>query len=437
MGKLGVVFQREYLERVRSKWFLIGTLLGPVFFGMITFLPIWLSVRQKPAEDLAHVIVLDATGTGLGARVANGLKASFPKSPQPMLKLVAPERLMIAEDSAVRSVMTKEVQGFIVLDSNTVANRSVRYAGRNAGSMGDVQALMTSLKQQVLAQRLEREGLDPVRVTALTAEKLETTTEKISDTGRERGSGTGNLMFGWIIAFLLYMMIMIYGQQILRGVMDEKTNRVAEVVLSSVSPDTLLAGKVLGIGLVAVTQVLAWVALSAVMVVYVAPLVLGGAPVGGAASGGVSMSAITASLPSLGAACVMLAYFALGYIFYASLFAAVGAMVSSQEDVQQASMPVMLLLISTVIFMQPILLNPGSALSRTMSILPFSAPILMPLRMSLVPVPWYELAASLGGVVVAGLAAIWVSARIYRVGLLMYGKRPTYGELAKWIRQAG
>src|SRR5437868_9619648 len=110
MGKLGVVFQREYLERIRSKWFLIGTLLGPVFFGMITLLPIYLSVRQRPAEDLAHVIVLDATGTGLGARIANELKRSFPKSPQPMLKVVAPERLIIAEDSAVRSVMGKEVE---------------------------------------------------------------------------------------------------------------------------------------------------------------------------------------------------------------------------------------------------------------------------------------------------------------------------------------
>jgi ABC-2 type transport system permease protein len=185
--------------------------------------------------------------------------------------------------------------------------------------------------------------------------------------------------------------------------------------------------------------VLSWIALSAVMLVYVGPLLqnMGGAAPTGSGPGGVPFSAITASLPSLGAACVILAYFVLGFIFYASLFAAVGAMVSSQEDVQQASMPVMLLLISTVIFMQPILLNPGSALSRTMSIIPFSAPILMPLRMSLIPVPWYELAASLGGVVIAGLGAIWVSARIYRVGLLMYGKRPTYGELVKWIRQAG
>jgi ABC-2 type transport system permease protein len=150
-------------------------------------------------------------------------------------------------------------------------------------------------------------------------------------------------------------------------------------------------------------------------------------------------SAFADALPSLSmsTALALLLFFVLGFIFYASLFAAVGAMVNSQEDVQQASMPVMLLLVSSVIFMTPIMTNPGSGLARTMSLLPFSAPILMPLRMTLIPVPWYEVAGSIAGVAVACLVAIWLSARIYRVGLLMYGKRPTFGEVARWVRHAG
>jgi len=146
---------------------------------------------------------------------------------------------------------------------------------------------------------------------------------------------------------------------------------------------------------------------------------------------------ITSALPSPGTALVILGFFVLGFIFYSSLFAAVGAMVSSQEDVQQASMPVMLMLISSVVFMSPILTNPGSPVARTMSLIPFSAPILMPLRMSLIPVPWWELALSLGGVALAAIAATWLSARIYRVGLLMYGKRPSFSELARWVKVAG
>ena len=445
MRKLGVVFKREYLERVRSKWFLIGTFLGPVFLGVIMVLPAYLSLKQRPATDLANVIVLDATGTGLGARVSTALVKAYPQSPPPRVKSVEPARLAVAEDSAVNAVVRKEANGFIVLDSNTIANRYVRYAGRNASSINDVQALMGGVKQQVLAQRLEQEGMDPVKVTALTAEKLETKTEKIGAKGREAGSGMGNLAFGYIVAFLLYMMIAIYGQQILRSVLEEKTTRVAEVVLSSVSPDTLLAGKVLGAGMVAITQVFTWVALTLGLLFYLGPLIFGklglgnGSQVGAqaAAARGMPTDAITAALPTPGTALMILGFFVLGFLFYSALFAAAGSMVSSQEDVQQAAMPVMLMLISSIIFMQPILLAPGSALSRTMSLIPFSAPILMPLRMSLIQVPWYELAASLGGVALAAVLAIWLSARIYRVGLLMYGKRPTFAEVARWVRYAG
>ena len=337
-------------------------------------------------------------------------------------------------------MVRKEINGFIVLDSNTIANRYVRYVGRNAGSLSDVDALMSSVRQQVLAQRLEREGLDAARVTVLTGDRLETRKERIGNSGREKGGGLGNLAFAYIVAFLLYFMIVLYGQQILRGVMEEKTTRVAEVVVSSVSTDTLLAGKVLGVGLVAITQVVAWVGLTLGMLLYLGPILFArmgpGAGASAAAARGLPTDAITSALPTLGTSVVILAYFVLGFIFYASLFAAVGAMVSSQEDVQQASMPVMLMLISSVIFMGPILTNPGSPLALVMSMIPFSAPILMPLRMSLMGVPWYELAISLGGVALACLAAIWISARIYRVGLLMYGKRPSFSELARWVRYA-
>jgi ABC-2 type transport system permease protein len=450
LRKLGVVFKREYLERVRSKWFLVGTLLGPVFFAMITVVPILISAKTKSSTDLANVTIIDATSSGMGERVAAALQQRFPLSPAPQVKSVDAASVAREEDRAVISVRDKATRGFLVLDSSTVAGNSVRYAGRNASSMSDVEQITSVVRQQVMAQRLQSEGIDAKRVAALTGVRLQMVTEKIGDHGREKGSGIGNVIFGYIVALLLYMMIVLYGQTILRGVMEEKTTRVAEVVVSSVSTDILLAGKIVGVGLVAITQVLSWVALSIALVVYGAPLLqakLGAGAVAGAAAagaatrpGGTAMaSAFTDALPSLsmGTALALLLFFVLGFIFYSSLFAAIGAMVNSQEDVQQASMPVMLLLVSSVIFMTPIMTNPGSGLARTMSLLPFSAPILMPLRMTLIPVPWYEVAASLAGVALACLAAIWVSARIYRVGLLMYGKKPSFAELARWVRYAG
>lgn len=443
MGKLLVVFKREYLERVRSKWFLVGTLLGPVFFALITVVPILISAKTRSSTDLANVTIIDATSSGMGERVAAAMVKRFPLSPAPEVRSVEPASIPREEDRATISVQQKETRGYLVLDSSTVAGVSAKYAGRNASSLGDVEVISGIIRQQVLAQRLQTEGIDAKRVSDLTSTRLDVRTEKIGDKGRERGSGLGNVIFGYIVALLLYMMIVIYGQTILRGVMEEKTTRVAEVVVSSVSTDTLLAGKVLGVGLVAVTQVVAWVFLSIALAVYGLPLLTRGMAPGavaaagaGARAAGPSASALAGALPSLSLSTglALLAFFVLGFIFYASLFAAVGAMVNSQEDVQQASMPVMLLLVSSVIFMTPIMTNPGSGLARTMSLLPFSAPILMPLRMTLIPVPWWEVAGSIAGVAIACLAAIWVSARIYRVGLLMYGKRPTIGELMRWVR---
>src|SRR6185503_2280321 len=219
-------------------------------------------------------------------------------------------------------------------------------------------------------------------------------TEKITDKGKEGASGLTSFFFGYGIALVLYMMIAIYGQSIMRGVLEEKTTRVAEVVVSSVKPDTLLAGKILGAGLVAVTQVSAWLVMSFLMYQVRGPLLqLFGA--GAMAGAAVKIPSVA---PLVGVALVL--FFILGFLFYAALFGAVGAMVSNQEDVQQAATPVMLLLVSSIIFMQPILLNPSSTLAVTMSILPFSAPLMMPLRMALIAVPWYEIVAGLVSVAV-------------------------------------
>jgi ABC-2 type transport system permease protein len=450
MGKLGVVFRREYLERVRSRWFLLGTLLGPAFFLLIVLAPRLLGDRNRGTSDLAHVDVLDVTGTGLGARVATALHDSYPLSRAPYVREIDESALGVAEDRAVLRVQRNEVIGYLVLDSGTVAGHSMRYAGRNAGSRNDVDALRGVVRQQVLVDRMEQEGIDAGKVAAFSRIRLEIHTQPIGDKGRETGNGIGQIMFGYAVALLLYMMIVIYGQTIMRGVMEEKTTRVAEVVVSSVDTDTLLAGKILGVGLVAITQVLSWVAISVAVLYYAGPMLFGkdggGSQV--AAAGAVAQSAASRGAPGmdvlgpgfptipLWAALALLCCFVFGFIFYSSLFAAVGAMVNSQEDVQQAATPVMLLLVSSVVFMGPIMANPGSSLARTMSLIPTSAPILMPLRMTLVPVPWYEVLGALLGVLLASLGAIWLSARIYRVGLLMYGKKPSFGELARWIRYA-
>jgi len=447
MGKLLVVFRREYLERVRSKWFLLGTLLGPVFFMLVAGAPQLLGGRGEGPRDIGHVEILDATGVGLGERVAAALRERYPLSRAPYLTVVQPAELGVARDHATLRVQRNEVHGFLVLDSTTVSGDSVRYEGRNAGSPGEIGALRGAVRSELIATRMERAGIDARQVAAFSKFPLEMHSQSIGDEGREKGNRLGQIFLGYAVALLLYMMIVIYGQAIMRSVLEEKTTRVAEVVVSSVNTDTLLAGKILGVGLVAITQVLSWVVLSLAAVRYAGPMLFGNAgqtaavaaPAGGAGAGGApGLSLLAGSIPSvpLWAALALFCCFVLGFIFYASLFAAVGAMVNSQEDVQQAATPVMLLLVSSVIFMGPIMANPGSAMARTMSMFPTSAPIIMPLRITLVPVPWFEVVGALAGVAAACAASIWLSGRIYRVGLLMYGKKPSLGELVRWIKYA-
>ena len=428
MGKFWVVFKREYLERVRSKWFIIATLFGPLFFAAITIVPMIMAARTKQSADLSNIVVIDATGAGLGNRVSNALGGGLQGEPsQAQVREVSVAGLAAAESLATSETIAKTIRGYLVVDSATIAGTNARYAGRNASSLVDMSRIERAVRQGVMTQRLEAEGLDANRVTALTTFRLNLTAERITDTGRG-GSAMANTIFGYVVAFLLYLMIAIYGQYILRGVMEEKMTRVAEVVVSSVPTDTLLAGKVLGVGAVAMTQQIAW-ALSALALVYLRQPIL--AKFGAAQ--------VPFALPTIGltAAIALLLFFILGFIFYASLFAAVGAMVNSDQDAQQAAMPVTILLIASIVFIQPILMNPQSKLATVMSLLPFSAPILMPLRMTLTSVPWYELVGSIVGVALACVAAIWLAARIYRVGLLMYGKRPSVGELVRWVRYSG
>jgi ABC-2 type transport system permease protein len=429
MRKLIAVIKREFLERVRSKWYLLSTALGPIFFGIIVIVPMVVANRTRPSPDLTHIIILDATGTQLGTRVAGALAGGIAgEASRAQVRAVTAAGLAAAESLATRAVMRAHdpMLGYLVLDSSTLAGKRQRYAGRNASALVDVKEIEGAVRRSLLAQRLEHEGLDPSRIRALTDVNLEMKSERLTNRGREVG-GLASALFSYGIAFVLYTMLAIYGQQILRGVMEEKTSRVAEVVIASVSTDILLAGKVIGVGAASLTQIVAW-ALSSAAVYQGRGIILARFDVGN----------MPIPLPHIGitAAVLLLLFFVLGFIFYAALFAAMGSTVSNEQDVQQASMPIMLLLVASIVFVQPILLDPTSTFSKVMSWLPFSAPILMPLRMTVIQIPWYELAATLCGLLAGCALVTWLAARIYRVGMLMYGKRPTFRELGRWIGRA-
>ena len=438
MGKLIAIIKREYLERVRTKWFAIATLLGPVLFLAITVLPVLFVSRTKASVETTNITIIDATGTALGARVGALLTDSSGAKPE--VTSVAANATAAAESLATHAVVSKARQGYLILDSLTLRGSKARYAGRNSTTVPDMNRVGKAVDNAVLGLRLEGTGLTQARIDSLTRVDVRLEKTQLSDTGREK-SGTGSTILGLIVAFLLYMVLVLYGQTVLRSVIEEKTTRVAEVVISSVRPEILLAGKIIGIGGVAVTQMGIWMMSSLWIGANVAPMLMKKASptMGAAAADSLSRSnELFSSIPSfsIGLLVTLLLFFILGFVFYSCLYAAVGSTVNSESEAQQAATPVVMLLIVSAVFIQPVALAPQSTLASVMSMLPFSAPIMMPMRMSLVAVPAWQLAVSLGGMVIACFAAIWFSARIYRVGLLMYGKRPSFRELLKWLRYA-
>ena len=427
MKKFWAVFRREYLERIQSRWYIFATVAGPVFFGSVITIPQVLTRQARPSADVAHIIILDSTNTDLGARIANSLRGGpLGDTLAAIVRPVASGALPTAQNQATAEVVQHKWIGYLVIDSAVMAGADVYYAGRNASSIQDMNRLTAAVRRNVLALRLERVGLDPQRIRSLTDVRNEINADRITDQGRG-GSAELSTLFAYLVAFTLYTMIVLYGNVILRAVVEEKSSRVAEVVVASVSPDTLLAGKVFGVSSVAVTQVLLWVAMSTIVyktrgsLLHLFHLDIPAIP-----------------FPTISAASVvaLVLFWMLGFLCYAALFAGMGAIVTNQEDATQAALPVTMIVVLAVVLVVPALIEPNGTLARVASWFPFTAPILMPVRMSVTQVSWYEVSATLLGVAIGCALSVWLAARLYRVGLLMYGKRPTFREVVRWVRYA-
>ncbi|HWP03937.1 MAG TPA: ABC transporter permease [Gemmatimonadaceae bacterium] len=428
MHRFGVVFLREYMERVRTKWFFVATVFGPLLLGLLLFLPAYMAARTAASADVARIWILDATDSELGGAVAAALGGGpLGDSAAARWVRVSAAGLAEAESSAVAAVRRKEIKGFLVLDPDLLQQGRARYEGVNATAIADMNRIESAVTREYLAVRLREAGLDDMYARQLARLRLQLDAERLTPSGRG-GKGAVNAIFGFAVGLLLYMTIVFFGQSVLRGVMEEKQSRVAEIVVSSVRPGALLAGKVLGVGAVGLTQLAIWIATGAALVQLRAPI-LGRF---GVQVTPLQMPAISTELLSL-----LLVFFFLGYILYSALFAAVGAMVTTEQEAQQAQIPVLLLLVGTVMFLQPVLMAPESGMAIALSLVPLSAPIMMPLRMTTLSVPYWQLGVSLLGLGLTSALAVFLAGRIYRTGLLMYGKRASLREVFRWILRSG
>ena len=414
-----VIAKREFLERVRSKWFAIVTILGPVLMIAAIVVPTLLARRGSGA---AKVDILDGTGK-LGPALVAALATDDWKT-----ELVAPST---SEADELAKVKSKAINGFITIapdalmpwDGKDESKARIGYQGDNASSTSVLITVTKSVHAAVMQARAGAAGITPGQMLAIS---MPVNLQMQHTTGEAGGSsGMGVFFLGYALMFILYIAILLYGVAVMRSVVQEKTSRVIELLVATTKPRSLMAGKILGVGAVGLLQLSIWLIAGLVMMTY-RDGVLGMFGVHDAGS----------ALPPLAIdqVAVALLNFVGGYFFYSSMYAAVGAMVSSEQEAQQAQAPVMMLVMIPMLCMQLVANDPRGSTAAVMTLVPFSSPILMPMRYLLGGATLVDVLLSAGILFASTYLVVRAAAKIYRVGILLHGKRPNLKELVRWLR---
>jgi ABC-2 type transport system permease protein len=414
--KIWAVIRREFVERIRTRWFWIMALLGPLFFAAVFVLPTVLA----GGGGIRQIVVVDATTGSVGARITQLLNDSR------VFRAVRVSAGGEVVDSLTAEVEQKRLGGFLILTDAAVDSGKAEYRGSNVSGFATVGALQRTIGEVVSAVRLEREGVDP-RIVARARIAVRLETKKIAGGKTTGETAAQSFSLAYFMGIILYTAILLYGINVMSSVLEEKTTRIVEVLVSSLRPFQLMLGKVLGVGAVSILQFFIW-GVSARILLAHRP--------GFLTAGDLGEPDPVFQVPHVSGAtaAVFLTYFLGGFFLYSAMFAAVGAMSSSEQEARQAQQPVSWLLVLSFVSMFGMLNDPASAFSVTLSLVPFSAPIAMPVRWAAGNLPTYEIALSLGILAVSIVAVTWIAARIYRVGILMTGKRPNLRELVRWVR---
>ncbi len=435
MSKIWIIIQREFMTRVKKKSFILLTILMPFIFAALIMVPLMLATIE--GDEQKTVMVVDKTGRYVGSLKSTPNYAFVPTADN--------KDEFYTEDSEVEAVV--QITADLAKNPTAVTIYSPR----------EVKAELLSYVETCLGEQVRREKLSAYNIPELETiiadiqTDFHVATVKRNAEGDETSSNTYIAMTaGFIFTFLIYMFVMSYGGMVMQSVMEEKTNRIVELMVSSVKPFQLMMGKIIGVALVGFVQLAIWgVMLSIILVVCGSVFGLSTAPavpaVAGAdaqmaavaqqAGGGEAAEIMSAlmGLPFAELSIMFVLYFVGGYLLYASFFAAVGASINAQEDSSQFIMPVVLIMVFGLYAAMYSAENTNGPLAFWASMFPLTSPIVMMVRIPF-GVPWWEEVLSLGLLFATSMAFVWISARIYRVGILMYGKKPSLREMLKWVR---
>lgn len=436
MNKTLLIIQREYLSRVKKKSFLLITFLVPLFIIAIYGLTIFLTAQSfQNSHSTVHII--DQSGFA-----ASGLNDGKQTTFVPVSNDIDAEKqkIMAGDDKLFLLVIPENVE-----ESGTVELFSSEKAGFTLQGV-----ISNQLEAVIRNKQLEASGIDVTLLESIKP-RISVATKEITESG-ERDSSVGLSMgIGIALSILIYLALFLYGAQVMRGIIEEKNNRIVEVIISSVKPFQLMMGKILGIGLVGLTQFILWIVLSGALFAGASLIFAGNVTpetmeaaqqVGGAAAAYDAglVGDVQKAVDSLEITRLLVCFFIFflgGYMLYSALFAAVGSAVDNETESQQFMMPITLPLLFTYVLSFGVLINdPHGPLSVWLSMIPFTSPIAMLVRVPF-GVPDWQIAVSALLLIGGFILTTWVAARIYRVGILMYGKKASYKELIKWFTYKG
>ncbi len=436
MNKILAVIRREFIERVRTKAFIFGTLVVPVLGGIVMGLPALLSKQESTTRG---IVVLDGTGGSLGARVDSALALErLPDSAPRYAVTVLPVTggLEAARDSVIRLIGLREgpagaPSGLLILSEDGVESGKVAYYGSNVSSFQAMNSLERTLGPLVRNERLERLNADSA-MKAAAALRVDLQTKKVTEGKLTGESGEASFLLAYIVDMFMYISLLLYGVQIMASVIEEKSSKIIEVLVSSMRPFELLMGKVIGVGAVGLVQLGIWAGTGLYLTKVLGRGVSAAAGTDAAqaaAQTGFTMPTITSDL-----VVVILLFFFLGFFMYSGLYAAIGSMCNTQQEAQQAATPVTMIIVVGMITMFSTINEPSGTLARVLTFIPFFTPLVVPVRYAISPLPVSEVAMGVAVMILGTIAIVWLGARIYRVGILSYGKRPGFKELWRWVR---
>ncbi len=435
MNKIGLIIKREYLTRVRKRSFIIMTFLGPVLLAAIYIIPILLALHSE--SDKKTIAVVDESHWF-----------------EDRLKSNEEQTFIIVENMPIDSVKTLVQEGYYDIALHVpptqlnIPSNAILYSHKQV-PMNVESYIRNVMKKEIEEQKLLASGVDPDIVNAVKTD-VNLSVMRMDETGNEKETFTQvQFTLGIILATLIYMFIIFFGGQVLNGVAEEKTNRIIEVIVSSVKPFQLMMGKIIGVSLVALTQFAMWIIMT--VIIYFGFTAVVGLSNPAAISSGTVLNQEMVSADIMNNENVMqvvniahsidfgtiipcfLIFFILGYLLYATLYAAVGSLVDNNTDSQQFTLPITVPLMVAIISSFYIINNPDGVLSVVLSMIPFTSPISMMVRIPF-GVPIWQIVISIILLIGTFILMTWIAAKIYRTGILMYGKKLTYKEIFKWLK---